>query len=112
LRGRETREGAPLIGNAHPCAGGKRAKENHMDTIMLVVVGLIVGLAGSQIVPWNRDNNVGSSIVLGILGAFGGAMLGRAMRYSTHDPATFVASVLGAVAIVATHIGIRTRRTA
>jgi uncharacterized membrane protein YeaQ/YmgE (transglycosylase-associated protein family) len=92
---------------------GKGTKENQMDTIMLVVVGLVVGLAGSRIVPWNRDNNVGGSIVLGILGAFGGArMLGRATGYSIHDPATFVGSVLGAVAIVATYIGIRTRRTA
>ena len=83
-----------------------------MDIIMFVIVGSLVGLAGSRVAPWQRDNNVGWSIVIGMLGAFGGALIGRAMGYSTGQPAIFVASVLGAVATVATYLAVMNRRTA
>jgi len=82
-----------------------------MDTILFVVVGLIVGFAASRAVSWQR-NNAGWSMLVGILGAFGGALLGRAMGYSTGEPATFVASVLGAVAIVTAYLALANRRTA
>jgi len=83
-----------------------------MDNIMFVIVGVIIGFAGSRVPLWQRDKNVGWSIAVGILGAFGGAMLGWALGYSTHAPATFVASVLGAVVFVTTYLGIMIRRTA
>lgn len=83
-----------------------------MGTLMFIVVGSIVGFASSRISSWQRKNNVGWSIVVGILGALGGALLGRALGYSTLEAPTFVASVLGAVATVATYLGITTRRTA
>jgi len=83
-----------------------------MDTILFVVMGLIVGLAASRAASWQRNNNVGWSMLVGILGAFGGALLGRAMGYSGGEPATFVASVLGAVAIVTAYLALANRRTA
>jgi len=82
-----------------------------MDIISFVVVGVIAGFGGSHIGWWRRDNS-GLSMAVGILGAFAGAFLGRALGYSTSDPATFVAATLGAIALVATYLGIVTRRTA
>jgi uncharacterized membrane protein YeaQ/YmgE (transglycosylase-associated protein family) len=83
-----------------------------MDSILFVVVGLIVGFAASHAASWQRHNDVGWSMLVGILGAFGGALLGRAMGYSTGEPATFVASALGAVAIVTAYLALANRRTA
>ena len=83
-----------------------------MDSILFVVVGLIIGFAASRAASWQRNNNAGWSMLVGILGAFGGALLGRAMGYSTGEPATFVASVLGAIAIVTAYLALANRRTA
>jgi uncharacterized membrane protein YeaQ/YmgE (transglycosylase-associated protein family) len=83
-----------------------------MDTIRFVVVGLIVGFAFARLASWRRDNNVGWSMVVGILGAFGGVLLGRALGYAGGDPPTFVASVLCAIATVATYLAVTIRPAA
>jgi uncharacterized membrane protein YeaQ/YmgE (transglycosylase-associated protein family) len=83
-----------------------------MDTITFLVVGLVVGFAASRIVPGRRDETVGRLIVIGILGAFGGAMIAQWMGYAIRDTAAFLASILGAVALVAGYMGIVTRRMA
>jgi len=83
-----------------------------MDTIRFVVVGLTVGFAGARLVSWRRDNNVGWSMVVGVLGAFAGALLGRALGYAGGDPPMFVASVLGAIATVATYLAVTIRPAA
>jgi len=83
-----------------------------MDTLVLVVVGLIVGFGASRIVSWRRANSLPWSMLTGILGAFGGAMLGRALGYSTRDAVTFWIAILGAVAVVAMYLGMTSRRIA
>ena len=83
-----------------------------MEIILFVVVGWSVGFGGSRIASWQRNDTVGWSIVLGMLGAVGGALIGRAIGYPTGHPATFVASVLGATAPVATYVAVMLRRTA
>jgi uncharacterized membrane protein YeaQ/YmgE (transglycosylase-associated protein family) len=83
-----------------------------MEIILFVVVGWIVGYAGSRIARWQRNDTVGWSLILGMLGAVGGALVGRALGYATGDPATFVASVLGAIATVVTYVAVMLRRTA
>ena len=81
-----------------------------MAAVLFVVVGVMVGFAASRAATCMRNHNVGCTMLVAIVGAFGGAMLGRAMGYSAAEPATFVASVLGAVVIVTTYLGIANRR--
>jgi len=81
-----------------------------MAAVLFFVVGLVVGFAASRGASCMPNNNVGWSVLVGIAGAFGGAMMGRAMGYAAGEPATFVASVLGAVAIVIAYLGIANRR--
>jgi len=81
-----------------------------MTALMFVVVGVIVGFAASRAASFMRNHNIGCSMLIAIVGAFGGALLGRAMGYAASEPATFVASVLGAVAIVTVYLAIANRR--
>jgi uncharacterized membrane protein YeaQ/YmgE (transglycosylase-associated protein family) len=83
-----------------------------MDMIIFLVVGLMVGYAGSRLASWKREDIAGRTIVLGILGALGGAMFARSLGYAAGDLGTFVGSIFGAVAVVAGYVGIVTRRTA
>jgi uncharacterized membrane protein YeaQ/YmgE (transglycosylase-associated protein family) len=86
--------------------------EDSMDAIRFVVVGSIVGFAFARLVSWRRDNNVGWSMAVGMLGAFGGALLGSALGYAGGDPPTFVASVLAAIGTVATYLAVTMRPAA
>ena len=81
-----------------------------MTGVMFIVAGMIVGFAASRAAACMRNHNIGCSMLIAVVGAFGGAMLGRAMGYAASEPATFVASVLGAVAIVSVYLGIANRR--
>jgi hypothetical protein len=50
--------------------------------------------------------------VIGILGAFAGAMVAQWLGYATRGAGAFVASILGAAALTIGYMGMVRRRTA
>jgi uncharacterized membrane protein YeaQ/YmgE (transglycosylase-associated protein family) len=82
-----------------------------MDIILFIAVGLIVGFTGVRAVPWRRNEQTGWSMLVGILGAFGGALVGRMIGYAGSSPPMFVISVLGAVTTLAVYLAVKDRVT-
>jgi uncharacterized membrane protein YeaQ/YmgE (transglycosylase-associated protein family) len=82
-----------------------------MEIILFIAVGLIVGFTGVHAVPWRRSEQAGWSMIVGILGAFGGALVGRMIGYAGSSPPMFVISVLGAVTTSASYLAVKGRKT-
>ncbi len=83
-----------------------------MHTILFLVFGLIVGALARVVVPGKDPGGWIVSMVLGVVGSFLGAFLGRALSiYREGEPAGFVMSLLGAIIVVVAYHAIARRRT-
>jgi uncharacterized membrane protein YeaQ/YmgE (transglycosylase-associated protein family) len=73
-----------------------------MGIIGTIIIGFIVGLVARFIKPGDDKMGFIMTTLLGIVGAFVGAYLGQAMGiYQVGEPAGFLASVLGAILVLA-----------
>ena len=69
-----------------------------------ILFGLIVGAVAKLIMPGNDPGGIIVTMLLGIVGAVVGGWLGRAMGfYGPNDPAGFLMSLIGAVALLAVY---------
>ena len=67
-----------------------------------ILFGLIVGAVAKLIMPGNDPGGIVVTMLLGIVGAVVGGWLGRAMGlYGPEDPAGFLMSLVGAIALLA-----------
>lgn len=73
-----------------------------MNIILTILIGFVAGLIARFLLPGRDPLGVVMTTVIGVVGAivasFGGQMLGW---YQQGQPAGFVASVLGAIAVLA-----------
>jgi len=73
-----------------------------MSIIFTILIGFVVGLIARFLLPGRDPLGIVMTTVIGVVGAvvagFGGQMLGW---YQQGQPAGFVASVLGAIAVLA-----------
>lgn len=70
--------------------------------IYIILIGFIVGLLGRFFMPGNNRMGCLLTIVLGIAGAVFAGWFGREMGwYAAGQPAGFLGSIVGAVAILA-----------
>ena len=78
-----------------------------------ILFGLIVGAVAKLIMPGNDPGGVVVTMLLGIVGAVVGGWLGRAMGlYGPEDPAGFLMSLVGAIALLAVYrVTVGRRRT-
>lgn len=73
-----------------------------MSIIMMIIIGLIVGIIAKMLMPGRDPGGFIVTTLLGIAGAVVAGYLGRAMGiYREGDPAGFIASVLGAILLLA-----------
>jgi len=73
-----------------------------MHLLWMIVVGLIVGALAKLIMPGRDPGGIIVTILLGIAGSLVAGYLGRAVGwYSAGDPVGFIASVVGAIIILA-----------
>jgi uncharacterized membrane protein YeaQ/YmgE (transglycosylase-associated protein family) len=73
-----------------------------MSLIWTVVIGFVVGLVARAIKPGDDKLSWLWTIVLGVGGSFLASYLGRAMGwYGQGEAAGFIASVLGAIVLLA-----------
>ena len=77
-----------------------------------IAFGLIVGVIAKLLMPGRDPGGFIITILLGIAGAFTAYFLGRSMGWDTEgQPAGFIASVIGAIILLAVY-RLVTRRTA
>ena len=73
-----------------------------MGIITTLVIGFIVGLVAKMLMPGRDPGGFIITILLGIAGAFIANYLGSAMGfYRANEPAGFIASVIGAMILLA-----------
>jgi uncharacterized membrane protein YeaQ/YmgE (transglycosylase-associated protein family) len=73
-----------------------------MYLLWMIVVGLIVGVLAKLIMPGHDPGGVIVTILLGIGGSILAGLIGRSVGwYREGEPVGFIASVIGAVVILA-----------
>ena len=79
--------------------------------ILFLIFGLVVGALARVIVPGKESGGWLLSLLLGVVGSFVGAFLGRAMGfYREGEAAGFVMSLLGSILLLgAYHVFARRR---
>ena len=81
-----------------------------MNILWAIVVGLVIGALAKLIMPGRDPGGVLVTILLGIAGAVLASYLGRAMGwYAAGQSAGFIASVVGAILLLAIYRLIRGR---
>ncbi len=70
--------------------------------IWTLIVGLVVGAIAKMLMPGKDPGGFIITMILGVLGAFVAHFIGQSLGwYNEGDPAGFVASVVGAVVLLA-----------
>ena len=82
-----------------------------MHLVWMIVVGLIVGALAKLIMPGHDPGGMVVTILLGIAGSVVAGFIGRALGwYGPGQSAGFIASVIGAIIILAIYRAIIGRR--
>ena len=83
-----------------------------MGLIGSIIIGLIVGALAKFIMPGKDPGGIIITILLGIGGALVANFLGRALGwYTADDSAGFIASLIGAIILLALYRAVAGRRT-
>ena len=83
-----------------------------MGILGWILFGLIVGALAKLVMPCRDPGGIIVTMLLGIAGAVLGGFVGRALRwYDEGEPAGFVMSFVGAVALLALYRMMTRRRT-
>lgn len=73
-----------------------------MSFIVMIVVGFIVGLIARAIMPGDQKLGIILTTLLGIAGSLVAGYLGQAMGwYAQGEPVGWIASVIGAIIVLA-----------
>jgi len=76
-----------------------------------ILFGLIVGAVAKLLMPGNDPGGIIITMLLGIVGAVVGGWIGRALGfYGPNDPAGFLMSLVGAIALLAVYRAFGRRR--
>jgi len=113
------RRAAPVFGRQRPVALGGLAQEKNgnekkvMHIIGTFLTGLIVGIVAKLLMPGRDPGGFIITGLLGIAGAFVAKYIGQQVGwYGPDDPVGFIASVIGAVILLAIYRLLFRRRTA
>ncbi|HUS34192.1 MAG TPA: GlsB/YeaQ/YmgE family stress response membrane protein [Verrucomicrobiae bacterium] len=75
-----------------------------MTILWTIIIGLLVGLVAKMLMPGRDPGGFIITALLGIAGAFVAHMIGRSMGWYTEgQPAGFLASVVGAIVLLAVY---------
>lgn len=83
-----------------------------MHILVTLIVGLIVGALAKLIMPGKDPGGVIITMLLGVAGAFVAGLLGHALGwYKVGDGPGIIASIIGAVILLAIYRAVVGRRT-
>ena len=75
-----------------------------MTFLWMVLVGLVVGVIAKMLMPGRDPGGVIVTVLLGIAGSVVAGVLGRSVGwYAEGQPAGFIASIIGAILILAVY---------
>jgi uncharacterized membrane protein YeaQ/YmgE (transglycosylase-associated protein family) len=81
-----------------------------MDILYMLVIGLIVGILAKWVMPGRDPGGILITILIGIAGSMLAGLIGREMHWYPHTQlASFLASIGGAVLVLAAYRVIRNR---
>jgi len=84
-----------------------------MDILWMAIIGLVVGALAKLVMPGKDPGGIIVTMLIGVAGALLAGFLGRAVGwYSSGEPAGFIASILGAIALLAVYRAVIGRRVA
>jgi uncharacterized membrane protein YeaQ/YmgE (transglycosylase-associated protein family) len=87
-------------------------KEKIMNILWVVLIGFLVGLLAKAIMPGRDPGGFIVTVLLGIAGSLLASFLGRSLGwYPPGAPAGFLASVVGAIILLALYRMVISRRT-
>ena len=73
-----------------------------MSLIWTLIIGVVIGAIAKLLMPGKDPGGFWVTMLLGVAGAFVGTFLGRAMGlYAADQSAGFIASIVGAVILLA-----------
>lgn len=73
-----------------------------MHILWMLIIGLIIGAIAKLIMPGKDPGGIIVTMLLGVAGALIAGFLGRAVGwYREGEPAGFIASILGAIVLLA-----------
>lgn len=73
-----------------------------MEIIWMLIIGLVVGVLAKLIMPGEDPGGVVVTMLIGVIGSVLAGLVGRSAGwYATGESAGFIASVIGAVVILA-----------
>ncbi len=82
-----------------------------MTVISWLVSGLIIGAVAKLLMPGDDPGGIIVTILIGIAGAFVGSYLGQALGwYQPGQPAGWIASIVGAIILLAAYRMLTKRR--
>jgi uncharacterized membrane protein YeaQ/YmgE (transglycosylase-associated protein family) len=88
-----------------------RAGENAMEILWMLIIGLIVGALAKLIMPGKDPGGVIVTMLIGVAGALLAGLIGRSLGwYQARESAGFIASIIGAVALLAVYRAVIGRR--
>jgi len=72
-----------------------------MEILIWIVFGLVVGIVAKLLMPGHDPGGFVLTIVIGIVGAFLGGWIGRAVGiYQAGEPVGFIMAVIGAIVLL------------
>ena len=82
-----------------------------MALLWMLIIGLIVGAVAKLLMPGNDPGGIIVTMILGGIGAMLAGFIGRAAGwYGEGEPVGFIASVIGAIIVLAIYRMIKGRR--
>jgi len=73
-----------------------------MSYLWMILIGLVIGAIAKAIMPGRDPGGIIITIIIGIVGSLIAGFLGRTLGwYSEGEPAGFIASVVGAIILLA-----------
>jgi uncharacterized membrane protein YeaQ/YmgE (transglycosylase-associated protein family) len=85
-------------------------KESFMSVLVAIIIGFIVGIIAKFLMPGRDPGGFIITTLLGIAGSFLAYFLGRMLGfYHEGEPAGFIASIIGAILLLALYRTFRVR---
>jgi uncharacterized membrane protein YeaQ/YmgE (transglycosylase-associated protein family) len=73
-----------------------------MHILWMLIIGLVVGALAKLIMPGKDPGGIIITMLIGVAGALIAGFLGRSLGwYSSGEPAGFIASIVGAIILLA-----------
>lgn len=82
-----------------------------MEFLWMLIIGLVVGALAKLIMPGKDPGGVIVTALIGVAGSFIAGLIGRSVGwYESGEPAGFIASIVGAIILLAIYRAVTGRR--